>query len=144
MLQPIFDLIRAGWLPSPGEPRYAQRRFALISVRDLADHIVASARTSDAGPDLIEPCSIPVTNWREVAETASDVLERKVRLLPIWPGLMKGAGHLADGLAVLTRQPLPLSNNKVRELLAVDWTYDHAISNAMSLREIFEECLLNR
>ena len=56
---------------------------------------------------------------------------------------MKGAGYLADGVAALTRRPLPLSSNKVSELIAVDWTYDHAISDAMSLKEIFEECLLD-
>lgn len=142
MLQPMFDLIRAGWLPAPSDPAHGRRRFAVISIRDLADYIVMTARSSEAAADILEPCSIPATDWKEVAEIASNVLDRKVRLLPIWPRLMQGAAYLADGLAAVSRRPLSLSSNKVRELLAVDWTYDHAVSNAMSLREIFEECLL--
>jgi len=140
MLKPMFDLLRAGWLPAPAEPRSRQRVFAVISVRDLADQIVASARAPDANAAVIEPCSVPATNWQEVGRAVGEVLGRKIRILPLWPGLMSGVGCLADGVARLTRRPMPISQSKIRELLAADWTYDHPARDAMSLKQIFEAC----
>lgn len=141
MLQPMLDLIRAGWLPIPADPKKGPRAFAVISVHDLVSQIVDSVRETDAGPQFVEPCSVASTNWTEVASATSEVLARKVRIVQLSPVLMKAAAVFADGIAKLTRRTFPLSLGKVRELLAVDWTYDHPIRDAMSLKEVFEACL---
>ena len=47
----------------------------------------------------------------------------------------------ADAVSMLTRRSYSLSRGKVRELLAVDWTYDHPVRGAMTLEEVFEACL---
>ncbi|GAB5454705.1 MAG: NAD-dependent epimerase/dehydratase family protein [Henriciella sp.] len=141
MLQPMLDLIRAGWLPAPSEPKRAPRAFAVISVHDLVSQIVDSIAGSGAGPQFVEPCSVASTNWTDVASATTELLERNVRIVRLPPVLMKAAAVLADGIAKLTRRTFPLSLSKVRELLAVDWTYDHPIRDAMSLKEVFEACL---
>ena len=141
MLQPMLDLIRAGWLPVPAEPKGATRTFAVISVQDLVSQIVRSLEYPTTDADIVEPCSVTSTNWIEVAAATSEVLGRKVRMVQIPPAIMKSVALCADGIAKLTRRTFPLSLSKVREMLAVDWTYDHPVRDAMSLKEVFEVCL---
>ncbi|MEM1390040.1 MAG: NAD-dependent epimerase/dehydratase family protein [Pseudomonadota bacterium] len=141
MLQPMLDLIRRGWLPAPAEPKGKTRQFALISVRDLVSEIVRRLNDPQKTDSVVEPCSIPVATWDQIGSTTSAVLDRKVTVMRVWPGLMKGIGLCADTLARLTRRPLPISYNKVREMLAVDWTYDRAVQDAMTLHEMFAVCL---
>ncbi len=141
MLAPMFDLIRAGWLPAPSEPKGNTRSFAVISVQDLVSQIIETIDATDADEALLEPCSVASTNWTQIAAASSEVLDREVRIIRAWPGLMKALGACADGISTVTRRPLSLSLNKVRELLAVDWTYDQPVRNAMSLKEVFVACL---
>lgn len=141
MLQPMFDLLRAGWLPAPSEPKGAARSFAVISVKDLVSHIIQTIGSSSAPGQIVEPCSVASTSWTEIASVAGHVLGRKIRIVRTWPGLMKGAGACADGLAKLTRRPFSISLGKVQELLAADWSYDHQVRDAMSLKEVFAACL---
>lgn len=140
MLRPMFKLIKSGWLPAPAEPKGKTRKFAVISVGDLVAQIVSQVRMSDTTPRLVEPCSLPATDWAHIAAAVSDVLRHDVRTLRLSPSLMQCIGASADAIAHLIRRPLPLSGNKVRELLAVDWTYDHPVRDAMDLREIFVAC----
>ena len=141
MLKPMLDLIRSGWLPAPTEPRGGPRSFAVISVQDLVSQIVGSVESAGTDLDLIEPSSVASTNWTEVAAATSEVLGRKVRLVRIPALVLKSVAVCADGLGKLTRRTFSLSLSKVREMLAVDWTYDHQMRDAMSLREVFEACL---
>ncbi|MEM7492545.1 MAG: NAD-dependent epimerase/dehydratase family protein [Pseudomonadota bacterium] len=141
MLQPMFNLIQSGWLPAPSEPKGRTRSFAVISVHDLVSQIIDSLDGAGLGERVIEPCSVASTNWAEIAATTSGVLDRKVRVIRMKPLLMKAFGACADGVTKLTRRPLPLSLSKVRELLAVDWTYDHQVRDAMTLEEIFLPCI---
>lgn len=141
MLQPMFDLIRVGWLPAPAEPKRAPRAFAVISVEDLVTQIIETIDRPPSDEPLLEPCSVASTHWSEVASAVSRVVDRKVRVVRIWPALMMSLGFCADALAKLTRRPLSVSRNKVRELLAVDWTYDQPVRNAMTLSEVFAASL---
>lgn len=141
MLQPMLDLIRDGWLPVPAEPTGVTRAFAVISVRDLVSQIMNSVESSAAGSSFVEPCSVASTNWTEVAAATSEVLGRKVRMVRIPAFALKGVALCADIISKLTRRTFPLSRSKVREMLAVDWTYDHPMRDAMSLKEVFMECL---
>ncbi|MEM6651435.1 MAG: NAD-dependent epimerase/dehydratase family protein [Pseudomonadota bacterium] len=141
MLQPMFDLIRFGWLPAPAEPKDMRRCFAVISVDDLVSQIIDSIDSVGPTGDRLEPCSIASTHWTEIASTASQILKRNVRIIRIWPSLMNGLGICADVLAKMTRRPFSVSQNKVRELLAVDWSYDQPVRDAMDLKEIFTACL---
>ncbi|MEL6665316.1 MAG: NAD-dependent epimerase/dehydratase family protein [Pseudomonadota bacterium] len=141
MLQPMLDLIRAGWLPVPAEPRGATRSFAIVSVDDLVSQIVSSVERSMIDVGLVEPCSVASTNWTDVANVTSEVLGHKVRTVRIPAPVLKGVALCADGIAKLIRRTFPLSLSKVREMLAVDWTYDQPMRDAMSLKEVFVECL---
>lgn len=143
MLKPMFDLIKNGWLPAPMEPKTEARRFAVISVSDLVDQIVAVAEAHENAPAVVEPCSVASTGWQDVADAAGEVLSRNVRVLRIWPGAMGALGYAADGVSQLIRRPMPISYGKVQEMLAADWSYDRAPQNAMKLREIMKDCLLD-
>ncbi|MFN3214743.1 MAG: NAD-dependent epimerase/dehydratase family protein [Henriciella sp.] len=140
MLQPMFDLIRLGWLPAPAEPRSGARQFAVIAVEDLVKALISIATAPEPQGGLIKPCSIRSTNWRLATEAVSEVQKRRIRRLPIWPGLLRTVGRLSDGLAKLIRRPMPISYGKVQELLAADWTYETALQDAMTLEEIFAAC----
>lgn len=144
MLQPMFDLIRWGWLPAPTEPRNSAREFAVISVLDLVNQIIAVARTPESVGDIIEPSSVPAANWRQVAQAVSEVQQHKVRLLPVPPGVLQALGRFGDGVAKVIRRPMPISYGKVQELLVADWTYNKPVRDAMSLKEIFEACFPDR
>ena len=144
MLQPMFDLIRLGWLPAPSEPRNGPRSFAVISVGDLVEQILASTENGGADASLIAPCSVRASTWQQVGEAAGVALGRKVRVLKIWSGVLQAVGLIADGVAKLTRRPMPISHGKVREMLAADWTYDHPVRDAMNLDAILRACFLDQ
>ncbi|MEO1323992.1 MAG: NAD-dependent epimerase/dehydratase family protein [Pseudomonadota bacterium] len=144
MLNPMFDLIKHGWLPAPSAPKTGGRSFAVISVSDLIDELVSTIQAGAEAPRLIEPCSLVSTNWTQVADAASNVVGREVRLLQIAPAMLKSLGLLADGMSHLLRRPMPISLGKVREMLAADWTYDRASQDAMTLEEILRDCLLDQ
>lgn len=141
MLQPLLNLIRMGWLPAPSEPKGETRSVAIISAGDLVSHIIDALRSDAAEPQCLEPCSVASTNWVAIASAASHVLERQVRIVRLPQTLMKVAAICADAVSMLTRRSYSLSLGKVRELLAVDWTYDHPVRDAMTLQEVFEACL---
>ncbi|MEL6414923.1 MAG: NAD-dependent epimerase/dehydratase family protein [Pseudomonadota bacterium] len=142
MLKPMLDLIRSGWLPAPAEPQRGARAFAVISVQDLVSQIMTSIeRPMEASHEFIAPCSVASTNWTAVASATSEILGRKVRLVRVPAAILKGIALCADGVGQLSRRTFPLSLSKVREMLAVDWTYDHPIRDAMSLKEVFAACL---
>lgn len=141
MLEPMLNLIRAGWLPAPAEPKSSERAFAVISVHDLVSQIMTSLKSPEGGLDFVEPCSIASTTWREVASATSNILSRKTRIVRIPAIVLKSIALCADGIGKLTRRTFPLSSGKVREMLAVDWTYDHPMRGAMSLNEVFAACL---
>lgn len=141
MLQPMFDLIKSGWLPAPQDPRSGKRRFAVISVRDLVAQIADAVHHPDTADELIEPCSLSATTWAEIASAAGDVQNKTVRALRVWPAVLIGLGAAADAVAKIVRRPMPVSYGKIREMLAADWTYDSAVQNAMTLEEILGTCL---
>lgn len=141
MLQPMFDLIKAGWLPAPTEPRAGTRRFAVISVRDLVAQISETVRHPNTPTSLIEPSSLTAATWAEMAAAASEVRGKRVRTLRVWPGLLIALGVTADAISSIVRRPMPVSYGKIREMLAADWTYDSAVQNAMTLEEILATCL---
>ncbi len=141
MLAPVFSLLRHGWLPAPAEPRGAPRKFAIISVEDLAGEIdrVASGGAVEGG--LIEPCSVPACSWADIAATAAEIRDAPVRLLRMPAAAMQLAGGICDGLGAVFRRPMPISGGKIRELLAHDWTFDTVPENAQDLKSAIASCL---
>jgi len=141
MLKPMFDLVRAGWLPAPSEPSGGPRQFAVVSAHDLVEELIETAIGAADSEDFVEPCSVAATNWRDVAIVASQILDKKVRLQPVSPAFMRSVAGGLDVLGRLVRRPMPISYGKVQELLAADWTYDEPVRNAMDLKEILRLCL---
>lgn len=144
MLQPLFDIMRFGWLPVPAELRSGPRRFAVISVSDLVEVIVDQVTSGTRSGQRIEPSSIASISWADVAGAAGVVRSKPLRLLRFWPGLLVGLGWASSAVATMTRRALPLSSGKARELLVSDWTYDTAVQGAMTLEETIAACLPDR
>ncbi len=122
MLAPVFKWMQRGWLPAPAETAGTTREFAAIAVDDLVRVITKVATRSGSEPRLIEPCSITSANWVMVADAASEITQRRIRLLRIPTFAMRSVGRIADLLQGVFRIALPITSGKVRELLTLDWS----------------------
>ena len=89
----------------------------------------------------IEPYSVQRVSWGQVHKAAQIVLGRKLRRLPMPAVLLKFTGTSADLLCAITRQTMPISGGKVRELLIKNWESKTIVANPMNLHDIIAECL---
>ncbi len=104
-------------------PGRKDMRVSLIHVRDLADALALLARTRAGGGEVLEMDDGREGGyaWAEMAEEASRVLDRRVRLHLLPRPLVATAAHAADALARLTGRSFMLSREKVNELYHHDW-----------------------
>jgi nucleoside-diphosphate-sugar epimerase len=141
MLAPLFAMLKRGCFPALVDPRDSERVFSVISVSDLAAVIMCSVR-SDADPgQAIEPYSVQHVTWGQVHEAAQVTVGRKLWRLPIPAPLLRFAGRAADLFCAITRQTMPISGGKVRELLIRNWESKTIVANPMNLQDIISECL---
>lgn len=141
MLAPLFTMLKHGCFPALADPHDRERVFSVISVSDLADAIVGSVRSEAATPCVIEPCSVQRVSWGQVHEAAQITLGQKLWRLPLPAFLLKFVGRVADVISAITRQTMPISSGKVRELLIKNWTSKTIVANPMNLQDILSECL---
>ena len=125
-LVPLFRLMAKGWAPLPGSPDH---RVSLIHLDDLVAAVLAWLTYSGAHRDLqgVFTLSGPEPqgwSWRELAALTSEILDRKVRLVPLPMGLLDRLAwinRLAAG--VLGYAPM-LTPEKLRELRHPYWVCD--------------------
>jgi len=118
----MLDAMRRGWLPVPGGRRRQTTRLSFMYVDDIARFIL---RQTDGlahdGP--LEPAvDEGGTSWATIAETASDILSKPVRLLPVSPVILFSAAFVTQTLCALFGQSTFFNTGKVREMLHTDWT----------------------
>ena len=134
MLKPLFSLMKRGWLPAPAEPKNRQRKFATIDVDDLVREIT-SCVAEYRGPDVQEPCSVSSLTWPDIANAASEVRGKPVRVIRIGERTMRTSGKLSDFFSRILKRPLSISSGKVDELLTEDWTSHEVVSNATTIQQ---------
>lgn len=141
MLAPLFAILKRGCFPSLADPRGSERVFSVISVSDLAAAIVGSVRSEAATLSAVEPYSVQRVSWGQVHQAAQIALGQKLWRLPLPAFLLKFVGRVADLISAITRQTMPISGAKVRELLIKNWESKTIVANPMNLQDIISECL---
>lgn len=140
MLKPLFSLMKRGWLPAPAEPSDGHRKFATIDVDDLVSEII-SCVAEYRGPDVQEPCSVASLTWSDIANAAGQVRGKPVRMVRIGERTMRAYGKFSDYITRGFKKPLSMSSGKVRELLTLDWTSNHVVSNATPIEQTMAKIL---
>jgi nucleoside-diphosphate-sugar epimerase len=120
----VYHLFRAaarGVLPRIGR---AESRISIIYVEDLVDALIAAA-TSEAAPGraYFVANDVPIT-WTEFAETAAELMGRRIRTVTVLPGLAWCAALAAEAAAWARRKPTIVTREKLREGACPNWVCD--------------------
>lgn len=124
LLPPLFRMARLGLMVKAG---FADKRYSLVHVEDLAEGIVAAAergrRLGRAGTEGIYFVADGEEHpWEGVARAAGEALGARSRVVP----LPEAAGWLlAAGTSLwasLSRRPAMLSLDKMNEVRQLAWT----------------------
>lgn len=129
----LLDGLKAGWLPVPGGR--SSSTIAIMYVDDIARFIL---QLGDGEPpdSVVEPMSPPGgVTWRGLADTATEVLSKRVRLVPVPAPLLLTAAYVAEGVSGLFGKTSYFNAGKVRELLHPDWRGKTVMAGARDLSE---------
>jgi len=146
---PVLRMMKRGWLPAPAGKARRDGQMSFVYMEDVArfliEQISAQLLTDSAhntgaqtnGQVLTPHGGTPVSGWDDLAEAASNVLGKKVRVLPISPLILAPAARIAQISCALFGGSTFFNAGKVREMLHNDWTGDSMIAGACNL----ETCL---
>ena len=122
-LAPLFGSMARGWAPRLTIPG---ARLTLIHIDDVVDAILAAAAHSECVDGCFELADARSDgySWAELCAAVGALRQRRVRQVPIPPGLLTGLGLLNVGLARILGYAPMLSPGKARELTHPDWSCD--------------------
>jgi len=128
---PIFQWMARGIAFVPGS---SEARTSLIHVGDLVEAIIACLITRDTRQQTLTLCDGKPDgySWRELADIAGTIYERRVRLwrVPAW--LLDTIARLNVAIAGITGGAPMLTPPKLRELRHHDWVVDNGAITAAS------------
>jgi len=133
--RPMLDILRRGFLPAPSGKVLKTARMSFVYMDDVARFLVETIDAPLRQGILTPHGATPASSWDDLATTASKVLSKPVRVIPIFPPLLKLAALTTQTLAGLFRQSGFFNIGKVRELLHTQWTGDIEISEAHTLEQ---------
>ncbi len=121
---PVFQAMSRGIAPVPGK---TTARISLIHVNDLVTAVIACLETDATRHQTLTLCDGRENgyNWRDMADVASIVWGRKVRLWQVPPGLLDSVAWINVQSARLTGRAPMLTPPKLRELRHSDWVVDN-------------------
>lgn len=116
----LFDQLTRRHAVLPVAPA---QRLSLIHVADLADLLARLTRAEVAPEMVLEPDDGTAGghDWPGLAEMATEVLQRPVRVHFLPRALVRSAARVADALARVRGRPFVFSGHKVAELYHTDW-----------------------
>ena len=114
----VFRLAKWGLVPIPG---HRERHYSLLYAPDLADGLLRAAEAPMTSGEIIPLVSPEAVTWADLGRRMAQALGRQGRVIPIPEGLLRLAGHLADGRSRLGGRPGIFSAQKVKEMLAPAW-----------------------
>lgn len=114
---PLLKALTSGTAVLPGT---AGARFSLIHAEDLARICIMALGSNVEGLREVDD-GHGAYGWPDVAATIRNLCGRPRRLMFIPRSAAMAVGHLADGIAALTRRPGMVSAAKMRELYHSDW-----------------------
>jgi len=123
-LLPLFRVMAKGFAPLPGR---ADARFSMIFVDDIAAAVLAWLRQPavPSGVYSLHDGRRGGYDWADVCATVEALCQRRVRPLPIPPGLLDVPAWLNRSLAPWFGHAPMLTPEKLRELRHPDWVCDN-------------------
>jgi nucleoside-diphosphate-sugar epimerase len=117
---PVFRAMSRGLAPVPGD---ISARISVIHVRDLVDAILACVAIKDmpATEYTLSDGRPGGYDWKEMADIAASVWQRRVRLVRVPGALLDGVAAINLALARLLGYAPMLTPAKLRELRHPDW-----------------------
>ncbi|MEO0882439.1 MAG: NAD-dependent epimerase/dehydratase family protein [Pseudomonadota bacterium] len=131
----MLDAMRRGWLPVPGGVNRARTRLSFMHVDDIAAFILQQIDRELPGKPLepaVEPGGV---GWDTLAATASEILSKPVRLLPLPPIILFPAAYATETVCALFGQSTFFNTGKVREMLHTDWTGRDVMNGARAFKD---------
>jgi dihydroflavonol-4-reductase len=116
----FFRLAKLGVLPVPAGP---PRPLQLVFVRDLAEAVVQAA-VQPAARGVYHIAGAESRSWAEVCQLLGRTTGRRVRLLRVPSGLIRGAAAVSEAVAAALGRSSIFNRDKARELLAPGWLCD--------------------
>lgn len=112
----FFKLAERGVLPLVGSP---ERRLQFVHARDLAEGVLAAARSEATGVfHIAEPRAY---TWSEVLDRLAAAVGRTGVRVRIPAVLLRGAAAVSEAVARARGEPAILDRDKAREVLAPGW-----------------------
>ena len=115
----LFRMARRGFAPLLGD---GTQELSLVHAVDLADALVAVAGAAAAAGRTYHAAGKEVLTQRALLAHIGRAVDRKARLVPVPPGLVRVALALSGAMSRATRRPTLLDPSKAAELLAPAWT----------------------
>jgi dihydroflavonol-4-reductase len=117
---PLFrGAARYGRYPLFGSGR---QRYSFVSVHDLARALLSAGQAETGLNETYFVAHPDSLNWSESAVVLSELVGRKVRPLKLNRAALSVVGGFAELTARLSGKPPLLGYEKIREILAPDWT----------------------
>src|SRR5215469_3705721 len=101
-----------------------ERWFQAIYVKDLADGLLAAARTPQADGRAYFLAHAKAVSWSELSSVAARIMRKRTRVLRIPSPLAYAIGGFAEVCSRLTGKPVIISREKVKEAECRHWTCD--------------------
>lgn len=133
--RPMLNILRRGFLPAPSGQSLKTGRMSFIYMDDIARFLIDLIDSPWRDDPLTPHGGTPSSSWHDLAATASKVLSKRVRVIPVPNSILKIAAITAQTLTGLFRKSGFFNAGKVRELLHTDWTGDIEISGALTLEQ---------
>ena len=92
-----------------------ERWFQAIYVKDLADGLLAAARSPDTGGRAYFLAHAQAVSWSDLSSAAARIMGKRTRVLRIPAFLAYAVGGFAEVCSQLTGKPGIISREKVRE-----------------------------
>jgi nucleoside-diphosphate-sugar epimerase len=123
-MKAIFDAMRRGIAPVPGDPA---ARNSLIHVSDLVAAMRACLEDEGARGRILTLCDGKDNgyDWEELAAVAAAVFQRRVRLVRLPRSLLDSVAAVNLFLARLTGRAPMLTPRKLNELRFPNWVVDN-------------------
>jgi nucleoside-diphosphate-sugar epimerase len=102
-----------------------QRWFNAIYVEDLAEGILAAARSDRASGRAYFLTHAKACTWSDLADAAARIMHRRPRVLRIPTPVAYGVGYCAEIASRISGRPGIISREKIAEALCPCWTCDH-------------------
>jgi dihydroflavonol-4-reductase len=120
----VLELFRSISMGFVLEISGGERWFQAIYVKDLADGLLAAARTPQAGGRAYFLAHSKPASWSELSSAAARIMQKRTRVLRIPSPLAYAVGGVAEVCSRFTRKPGIISREKVREAQCGHWTCD--------------------